>query len=88
MDLVKKGQCTLKKPSILPKTLDITGNPSFLSRGFISLGDRGDKEIYFWMARNKMNACDETGKETAFRKKTGYGIGKGRSWFPERFSEF
>ena len=69
--LGEKGTVYPDKPSELPRNLNVTENPSFLSRGFIGLSNRGDKNIFYWMARNRMNYCDYTGKETHFRKKLG-----------------
>ncbi len=61
----------------LPRKIDVIQNPSFLSRGFIGLGNRGDKDIFYWMARNRMNYCDESGKDTPFRKKLGMVLARG-----------
>lgn len=61
----------------LPAALDLVENPSFLSRGFIGLGDRGARDIFLWMARNRMNYCDETGNDTPFRKKLGMVLARG-----------
>jgi hypothetical protein len=69
--LGEKGTVYPSKAGPLPRNLNIVRHPSFLSRGFIGLGDRGDKDIFFWMARNRMNYCDETGKDAHFRKKLG-----------------
>jgi len=65
------------KRSELPHSLRVTENPSFLSRGFIGLGDRGNEDIFFWMARNRMNYCDETGKDVHFHKKLGMLLARG-----------
>jgi len=75
--LGQQGTVRPAEPSELPPTLDVIQNPSFLSRGFIGLGDRGDHEVFFWMARNRMNYCDETEKETHFRKKLGMVLARG-----------
>ena len=69
--LGEQGMVLPDKLSQLPQKMDIIQNPSFLSRGFIGLGNRGDKDIFYWMARNRMNYCNETGKDTPFRKKLG-----------------
>jgi hypothetical protein len=60
----------------LPQNLNIVENPSFLSRGFIGLGNRGDKTMYYWMVRNRMNYCDE-GSEAGFRHKLGMVLVRG-----------
>jgi len=83
--LDEKGIVYPAKPSLLPKSLNITGNPSFLDRGFISLGDRGGKDIFYWMARNRINYCDETGMETPFRKKLGMVLARGGHGFQRDF---
>ncbi len=75
--LGEKGTVSPGKLSELPRALNVIENPSFLSRGFIGLSDRGDDDIFFWMARNRMNYCDETGKETHFRKKLGMILARG-----------
>lgn len=75
--LGQHGTVRPSKPAELPQTLDVTENPSFLSRGFIGLGDRGNRDIFFWMARNRMNYCDETGKDVHFRKKLGMSLARG-----------
>ncbi len=78
-------------PSIktgLRESLDFTENPSFLSRGFIGLGDRGDKDIFYWMARNRMNYCDESGKDVGFRKKLGMVLARGGHGVQRMFIPF
>jgi len=69
--LGEQGTVGPKERSPLPTALNVIQNPSFLSRGFIGLGDRGDREMFLWMVRNRMNYCDETGHEAALRKKLG-----------------
>ncbi|MCK4967280.1 DUF4838 domain-containing protein, partial [bacterium] len=83
--LGEKGTVLPDKLSELPQDLNIIENPSFLSRGFIGLGNRGDKDIFFWMARNRMNYCDESGKETHFRKKLGMILAAGGHGVQENF---
>ena len=75
--LGEQGTVYPLKKSALPQELNTTENPSFLSRGFIGLGDRGDKDMFYWMVRNRMNYADETGKETAFRHKLGMVLARG-----------
>ena len=75
--LGEQGTVYPGKLSQLPQKMDIIQNPSFLSRGFIGLGNRGDKNIFYWMARNRMNYCDESGKDTPFRKKLGMVLARG-----------
>jgi hypothetical protein len=60
----------------LPQNLSILENPSFLSRGFIGLGNRGDMNMYLWMVRNRMNYCDE-GSQAGFRHKLGMVLVRG-----------
>ena len=57
--------------------MDIIRNPSFLTRGFLGLGDRGDTDILYWMARNRLNYCDEPKKGIPIRKKLGMMLVKG-----------
>jgi hypothetical protein len=75
--LGEQGTIYPDKPVQLPEKLDIIQNPSFLTRGFIGLGNRGDRDIFYWMARNRLNYCDESGKDTPFRKKTGMVLVRG-----------
>jgi hypothetical protein len=75
--LGEQGTVYPGKLTQLPQQMDIIQNPSFISRGFIGLGDRGAKDIYYWMARNRMNYCDESGKDTPFRKKLGMMLVRG-----------
>lgn len=72
----------------LPQSLDFIENPSFLSRGFIGLGDRGDKDIFYWMVRNRMNYCDESGREVGFRKKLGMVLARGGHGVQRMFIPF
>ena len=75
--LGEQGTVYPKQKSALPKDLNIIENPSFLSRGFIGLGNRGEKDIFQWMVRNRMNYCDETSQDVGFRKKLGMVLVKG-----------
>jgi hypothetical protein len=75
--LGEQGTVYPGKLTQLPQKMDIIQNPSYLTRGFIGLGDRGDKDIYYWMSRNRMNYGDETGKDTPFRKKLGMVLARG-----------
>jgi len=75
--LDEQGMVYPEKLTELPQKMDIIQNPSFLSRGFIGLGNRGEKNIFYWMARNRMNYCDESGKDTPFRKKLGMVLARG-----------
>ena len=83
--LGEKGTVFPERLPELPREMNITENPSFLSRGFLGLGNRGDKDIFFWMARNRMNYCDESGKETHFRKKLGMILAAGGHGVQENF---
>ena len=83
--LGEQGTVYPSKLKELPRNLNIIENPSFLSRGFIGLGNRGNNDIFFWMARNRMNYCDETGKETHFRKKLGMILARGGHGVQEDF---
>lgn len=83
--LGEKGTVYPVNPSSLPQALNITVNPSFLNRGFDALGDRGGKDIFYWMARNRMNFCNDTGNETPFRKKLGMVLARGRHDFQAEF---
>jgi hypothetical protein len=73
----------------LPEKINITENPSFLSRGFLGLLNRGDKDILYWMARNRLNYCDEPVEGIPIRKKLGMMLVKGghrmqRSYIPQQ----
>ena len=75
--LGEQGTVYPKEKKGLPVKLSIVENPSYLSRGFIGLGNRGDKTMYTWMVRNRMNYCDESGKEAGFRHKLGMVLVRG-----------
>lgn len=86
--LGEQGTVYPSQKSGLPQSLNIVENPSFLSRGFIGLGDRGDKNIFYWMVRNRKNYCDETGKEIGFRHKLGMVLARGGHGVQRMFIPF
>ena len=54
--LGEKGTVYPDSPLELPADLNININPSFLTRGFFTWGDRKvGEDFFFWLARNKFN---------------------------------
>lgn len=75
--LGEQGTVYPPRLSRLPEKMDITEDPSFLTRGFLGLGNRGDKDILYWMARSRLNYCDEPETGIPIRKKLGMMLVKG-----------
>ena len=69
--LGKKGTVYPKKTAELPRNLNIIEDPSFFTRGFWAWEDRGNKEFFLWMARNRMNLWTAAEKNVHFLKKLG-----------------
>ena len=57
--------------SLLPDSLDIVENPSFLTRGFHAWEDRGNEEFLLWMGRNRMNLWTAADSRYCLCKKLG-----------------
>ncbi|MHB1455546.1 MAG: DUF4838 domain-containing protein [Armatimonadota bacterium] len=55
----------------LIKELDVTENPSFLSRGYHAWEARGNMDFFLWMARNRMNYWTAAEKNLPLLKKLG-----------------
>jgi hypothetical protein len=86
--LGEQGTVSPENLSKLPSKMNIIQNPSFLLRGFFHIDDYNRlehsrsyddaiHEVYYWMARNKMNYGDETGNDIPFRKKLGIYLAQG-----------
>ncbi|MGD8500242.1 MAG: alpha-glucuronidase family glycosyl hydrolase [Phycisphaerales bacterium] len=69
--LGKKGTVYPERISGLPQTINVVENPSFLTRGFWAWEDRGNKEFFLWMARNRMNFWTAAESDVNFLKKLG-----------------
>ena len=59
------------KVAISDEALDLIENPAFLTRGFYAWEDRGNEELFLWMARNRMNFWTSAQKEIPLLKKLG-----------------
>lgn len=75
--LGEKGIVYPAKKNPFPKSLLITENPAFLTRGFHAWEDRGNTEFFLWMVRNKMNYWTTAEKEVHFLKKLGMVLSDG-----------
>lgn len=61
----------------IPADLSITGNPSFLTRGFHAWEDRADVDFLLWMARNRMNFWTAADSKLHLCKKLGMKLADG-----------
>ena len=52
--------------------MDVTGRPSFASRGFYIYEERGDPDFWLWMARNRLNDWSVQVKNPGFLRKLGF----------------
>jgi hypothetical protein len=59
------------KVAIPSNPLDMVENPAFMTRGFYAWENRGNKEFFLWMARNRMNFWTSAQKEIPLLKKLG-----------------
>ena len=59
------------KVAIPDEPLDLTENPAFATRGFYAWENRGNEELFLWMARNRMNFWTSAQKEIPLLKKLG-----------------
>jgi len=56
----------------LPRELDVAEQPDYLTRGFWTWEDRGDRTFFTWMARNRLNFwCVASERDLHFNKKVG-----------------
>jgi hypothetical protein len=55
----------------LPASLDLVGNPSFLSRGYCATERGGNTDFFLWMARNRINYWPLSDDWKHFLKKLG-----------------
>jgi hypothetical protein len=76
--LGEKGTVYPEVRSDIAPGIDLTGNPSFLSRGFYTWGDRkADKSFFLWMARNRFNYWTVQNQPYNFLKKLGVKLSDG-----------
>jgi len=59
------------KVAIPNEPFDLTENPAFMTRGFYAWENRGNEELFLWMARNRMNFWTSAQKEIPLLKKLG-----------------
>jgi len=83
--LGEQGTVYPDKSVELPKQLDITENPSFLTRGYWAWEDRGDEDFFLWMVRNRMNMWTAAEKEVPTLKKMGMKLTYGGHTIQESF---
>ncbi len=56
----------------LPRELDVAEQPHYLTRGFWTWENRGDRTFFTWMARNRLNFwCVASEQDLHFNKKVG-----------------
>jgi hypothetical protein len=63
----------------------IKESPKFITRGFWAWEDRGNKEFYLWMARNKLNFWTIAEPDHAFLRKIGIQLTAGGHLHFERY---
>ena len=59
------------KVAIPNEPVDLVENPAFSTRGFYAWENRGNEELFLWMARNRMNFWTSAQKEIPLLKKLG-----------------
>jgi len=70
--LGEQGTVYPDTPVVLPREIDLVGSPHYLTRGFWTWEDRGDRTFFLWMARNRLNFwTDACKKDLFFLKKLG-----------------
>ncbi len=71
----------LREGSSMPSTattqLNVIEEPSFLTRGFFACTNRGHREFFLWMVRNRMNYWIATEECIPFLKKLGMKLSAG-----------
>lgn len=76
--LGEKGTIIPKTMVDIPAGLNINENPSYLTRGFYTWGDRRtDKEFFYWMARNNLNYWTAENQPIKLLKKLGVKLSDG-----------
>ncbi len=75
--LGQQGTVYPTKPATLPGELDVTEEPKFLTRGFLGCTNRGNREFFLWMARNRMNYWIAVEDNVPFLKKLGMKLDAG-----------
>lgn len=76
--LGKTGTILPVLPVELPSDINITENPSYLTRGFYTWDDRkSGKEFFLWMARNRYNYWTAMGQPVKLLKKLGIKLSDG-----------
>ncbi len=70
--LGEQGTVYPARPQALPtQPLELTEEPGYLTRGFYAWEDRGNRDFFLWMARNRMNYWTAADREVPFLKKLG-----------------
>ena len=63
----------------------VVEQPKMSVRGFYAWEDRGSRDFYIWMARNRLNRWTLAEPDHAFLGKLGIGMDVGGSWYFDRF---
>jgi len=76
--LGEKGTIFPNTTADIPADLNVNENPSYLTRGFYTWGDRKvDSDFFFWMARNKLNYWTAENQPVKLLKKLGVKLSDG-----------
>lgn len=66
-------------PVVLPRDIDLTQEPHYLTRGYWVFEDFGDETFFLWMARNRMNLWGALSEQkTPLLKKLGMKLAVGQ----------
>jgi hypothetical protein len=63
----------------------IVDGPKFVIRGFLAWENRGNREFYLWMARNRVNLWTIADTDRATEKQLGLQLNAGLHWIYERY---
>lgn len=63
----------------------IIEEPKFVTRGFLAWENRGNREFYLWMARNRLNLWTIADTDRASEKQLGLQLDAGLHWISERY---
>jgi hypothetical protein len=63
----------------------ITEGPKFVTRGFLAWENRGNRDFYLWMARNRLNLWTIAEPDRALVKQLGIQLSAGIDWSFDRY---
>jgi hypothetical protein len=76
--LGETGTILPKRPAVISAGINLTENPSYLTRGFYTWGDRTtDTTFFYWLARNKFNYWTVQNQPYNLLKKLGVKLSDG-----------